>query len=55
MSRSVSENWIKSSNQPTRMAKAKNALAKIKNELKGKKFRLIKVSDHPVTFIEIEV
>jgi hypothetical protein len=49
------DNWTKEETQSNIQTKAREALAKIKKERIGKKYILIKVSNNPLTFKEVEV
>lgn len=47
-------NWVKTELEESR-TKAQRALEKIKQKRKNKKFKLVKVCDHPPTYKEIEI
>ena len=52
---STQENWSKEETQKYLHEKAKKESNKNADKMKGKKLRLVKVSDHPPTFKEIEI
>jgi len=49
------ENWTKEETRKYLHAQAEKQSRKNKESRKGKKFRLVKVCDHPATYKEIEV
>lgn len=48
-------NWTKTTTNASLKKDAEKELKKIKREKKGKKTRLVKVSDRPLTYKEIEI
>ena len=48
-------NWASETTTSFLKSKGEKALKKAKRKLKGKKYKLIKVSDKPLTYKEVEI
>lgn len=53
--KSPNENWIKETTLLSMKDRDKKRLENLKSEREGKQFRLIKISDYPLTFKEIQI
>jgi hypothetical protein len=53
--KSPNENWVRDETLDFLRNRDKKRLKKLKSERKGKRFRLVKISDCPETWIEKEI
>lgn len=51
----MNNNWIYKEGGNFHKINGEKTLKKVKEQRKGKTFRMVKVSDHPITYKEIEV
>jgi hypothetical protein len=48
-------NWVEDNTHKARTISATERLVKYKASVKGKKYQLVKVCDHPLTYKEVEI